>query len=106
MNYLIQQLAPEQQAQNINQGDNHSSLDASAPSVNNTTKTGYINLQNSNAVAPVPSVTSVSTVLPNNENVIRDLQTKVDEQERIIDEQKQNDTRNYGNGTNCKYGKE
>lgn len=90
--YLVNELlnptiAPEQQAQNINQGDNHSSLDASAPSVNNTTKTGYINLQNSNAVAPVPSVTSVSTVLPNNENVIRDLQTKVDEQERIIDEQ-------------------
>lgn len=90
--YLVNELlnptiAPEQQVQNINQGDNNSSLDASAPSVNNTTKTGYINLQNSNAVAPVPSVTSVSTVLPNNENVIRDLQTKVDEQERIIDEQ-------------------
>lgn len=90
--YLVNELlnptiATEQQAQNINQGDNNSSLEASAPSVNNTTKTGYINLQNSNAVSPVPSVTSVSTVLPNNENVIRDLQTKVDEQERIIDEQ-------------------
>lgn len=90
--YLVNELlnptiATEQQAQNINKGDNNSSLDVSASSVNNTTKTGYINLQNQNAIAPVPPVTSVSTVLPNNENVIRDLQTKVDEQERIIDEQ-------------------
>lgn len=90
--YLVNELlnptiATEQQVQNINKGDNNSSLDVSASSVNNTTKTGYINLQNQNAIAHVPPVTSVSTVLPNNENVIRDLQTKVDEQERIIDEQ-------------------
>ena len=90
--YLVNELlnptiATEQQTQNINQGDNNISIDASAPSVNNTTKTGYINLQNPNVVAPVSPVTSVSTVLPNNENVIRDLQTKIDEQERIINEQ-------------------
>lgn len=90
--YLVNELlnptmATEQQSQNINQGDNNSSLDASSASSvnnNNSTKTGYINLQNSNAVAPV---SPTSTVLSNNENVIRDLRAKVDEQERIIDEQ-------------------